>query len=192
MMLSLQSQYCAVWTSSTGDRLRFNSVARTEHVDLTLYVPWFVSLVDDEGAPTGHLAMIQAFKRGDRVQVFFRDGFIYNRGRLGAMVRNLGQERAIGPAFDRFVQEILHQMNVWAPLPIREDKSDPAPATHAGLDPLDHKIIEVVRQIEHEGRQATDTLVASRLPSNPRTDMSYHRVTISKRRNRMRDKGHKV
>jgi len=60
------------------------------------------------------------------------------------------------------------------------------------LDPLDRKITEVVYWLEDQGRKATDELVAKWLPPNPNTGESYHRVTISRRRNKMRDKGHQV
>lgn len=67
----------------------------------------------------------------------------------------------------------------------------PMPAVDM-LDPLDHKIIEVVCRLEDGGRKATDELVARRLPLNPKTDEPYHRVTINKRRCALRDKGYKV
>lgn len=60
------------------------------------------------------------------------------------------------------------------------------------LDAIDRKIIEVVEKLERAGLRATDELVASRLPPNPKTSISYHRVTVNKRRCRLRDKGYKV
>jgi len=74
------------------------------------------------------------------------------------------------------------------------DTAEPTSAEdRAGdLDPLDRKIIEAVRRIEDEGLNATDNLVAARLPLNPKTNASYHRVTINKRRCKLRDRGYKV
>jgi len=60
------------------------------------------------------------------------------------------------------------------------------------LDSLDRAIIKFVRQIEEEGLKATDERVAARSPLNPQTDESYHRVTINKRRCKLRDKGFEV
>ena len=60
------------------------------------------------------------------------------------------------------------------------------------LDAVDRKIIEVVAQLERSGVRATDELVATRLPRNPKTDLSYHRVSVNKRRCKLRDKGYKV
>lgn len=63
----------------------------------------------------------------------------------------------------------------------------------ADLDPLDRKIIEAVRQIEEQGLRATDELVAKRLPvMNPNASKPYHRVTINRRRCKLRDKCIKV
>lgn len=60
------------------------------------------------------------------------------------------------------------------------------------LDAVDRKIIEVVAQLERAGVRATDELVAARLPRNPKTDLSYHRVSVNKRRCKLRDKGYQV
>jgi hypothetical protein len=60
------------------------------------------------------------------------------------------------------------------------------------LDALDRSIITAVDQLHCAGLRPTDELVASRLPPNPRTDLSYHRVTVNKRRCRLRDKGYDV
>jgi len=65
-----------------------------------------------------------------------------------------------------------------------EDDSD--------LKPLDRAIIKVVRQIEDEGLKATDERVATRLSPNPQTNESYHRVTISRHRCKLRDRGFEV
>jgi hypothetical protein len=77
-------------------------------------------------------------------------------------------------------------------LPTENGAGDLHPVTDDTLDPLDRKIIQVVREIEDEGLRATDERVAKRLPLNPDTSESYHRVTINKRRNSMRDKYYKV
>ena len=60
------------------------------------------------------------------------------------------------------------------------------------LDAVDRKIIEVVEKLERSGLRPTDELVASRLPPNPQTDLSYHRVTVNKRRCKLREKGYNV
>jgi hypothetical protein len=60
------------------------------------------------------------------------------------------------------------------------------------LDAVDRKIIEVVAKLERAGLRPTDELVASNLPPNPHTDLSYHRVTVNKRRCKLRDKGYNV
>lgn len=75
----------------------------------------------------------------------------------------------------------------------KEGYFDLPPEEVADLDPLDRKIIEVVRQIEEQGLRATDDLVAKRLPvMNPNTSKPYHRVTINRRRCKLRDKCIKV
>jgi len=60
------------------------------------------------------------------------------------------------------------------------------------LDPIDREIIKIVPKIECGGRRATDELVAARLPPNPKTGESYHRVTVNRRRCKLRDRGFKV
>jgi len=77
-------------------------------------------------------------------------------------------------------------------LPVKSAAGVLASVADNTLDPLDRKIIEVVYCIEDEGLTATDELVAGRLPPNPRTGESYHRVTINRRRNKIRDKEHQV
>jgi hypothetical protein len=80
------------------------------------------------------------------------------------------------------------------PLPPRErgEVQDSVALDYDGLDAVDLKIIEVVQKLERAGLRATDELVASKLPPNPQTDLSYHRVTVNKRRCRLRDKGYNV
>jgi len=77
-------------------------------------------------------------------------------------------------------------------VPTENGAGDLHPVTDDTLDPLDRKIIQVVREIEDEGLRATDERVAKRLPLNPVTSEPYHRVTINRRRNSMRDKHYKV
>jgi len=84
-----------------------------------------------------------------------------------------------------------HQIQTRLP-PVKSASGVLASMAHNTLDPLDRKIIEVVYCIEDQGLTATDELVARRLPPNPNTGEPYHRVTISRRRNKMRDKGHQV
>jgi hypothetical protein len=72
------------------------------------------------------------------------------------------------------------------------DVTDSATLDDDRLDAVDRKIIEVVEKLERAGLRPTDELVASKLPPNPQTDLSYHRVTVNKRRCRLRDKGYNV
>lgn len=74
----------------------------------------------------------------------------------------------------------------------RNDVHDGVALDDDGLDAVDLKIIEVVANLERSGLRATDELVASKLPPNPQTDLSYHRVTVNKRRCRLRDRGYNV
>jgi hypothetical protein len=69
----------------------------------------------------------------------------------------------------------------------KEDLQDPEALDDDRLDAVDRKIIEVVQKLEQAGVRATDELVASRLPPNPQTDISYHRVTVNKRRCKLRE-----
>ena len=69
---------------------------------------------------------------------------------------------------------------------------DPAALNDDRLDAVDRKIIEVVQKLERAGLRPTDELVASNIPRNPKTDVSYHRVTVNKRRCRLRDIGYNV
>jgi hypothetical protein len=78
------------------------------------------------------------------------------------------------------------------PAPEYTDVADSGASDDAGLDAVDRKIIEVVEKLERAGLRATDELVASKLPPNPQTDLSYHRVTVNKRRCKLRDKGYNV
>ena len=73
-----------------------------------------------------------------------------------------------------------------------EDVEDPVALDDDRLDAVDRKIIEVVQKLERAGLRPTDELVASKLPRNPQTDVSYHRVTVNKRRCKLRDKGYNV
>jgi len=77
-------------------------------------------------------------------------------------------------------------------LPVKSAAGVLASVADNTLDPLDRKIIEVVYCIEDQGLTATDELVARRLPPNPDTGEPYHRLTINRRRNKMRDKGYQV
>ena len=72
------------------------------------------------------------------------------------------------------------------------DMTDSAALDDDRLDAVDRKIIEVVEKLERSGLRPTDELVASRLPPNPQTDLSYHRVTVNKRRCKLREKGYNV
>jgi hypothetical protein len=80
------------------------------------------------------------------------------------------------------------------PLPPMErgDVQDSVALDDDGLDPVDLKIIEIVGNLERAALRATDELVASKLPPNPQTDLSYHRVTVNKRTCRLRDRGYNV
>ncbi len=73
-----------------------------------------------------------------------------------------------------------------------EDVDDPVALADDRLDAVDRKIIEVVQKLERAGLRATDELVASKIPRSPRTDLSYHRVTVNRRRCKLRDKGYNV
>ena len=73
-----------------------------------------------------------------------------------------------------------------------EDVEDPVALDDDRLDAVDRKIIEVVQKLERAGLRPTDELVASNIPRNPKTDVSYHRVTVNKRRCKLRDKGYNV
>ena len=74
----------------------------------------------------------------------------------------------------------------------QEEVEDPVALDDDRLDAVDRKIIEVVQKLERAGLRPTDELVASKLPRNPKTDVSYHRVTVNKRRCKLRDKGYNV
>jgi hypothetical protein len=78
------------------------------------------------------------------------------------------------------------------PPPEYVDVEDSAALNDHTLDAVDRKIIEIVEKLERAGVRPTDELVANRLPPNPKTDLSYHRVTVNKRRCRLRDKGYNV
>jgi hypothetical protein len=78
------------------------------------------------------------------------------------------------------------------PVPEYTDVANSRALDDAGLDAVDRKIIEVVEKLERAGLRATDELVASKLPPNPQTELSYHRVTVNKRRCKLRDKGYNV
>ena len=69
---------------------------------------------------------------------------------------------------------------------------DPVAPDDDRLDAVDRKIIEIVQKLEQAGLRATDELVASKIPRSPRTDLSYHRVTVNRRRCKLRDKGYNV
>jgi len=76
--------------------------------------------------------------------------------------------------------------------PTQQEEEDPVALDDDRLDAVDRKIIEVVQNLERAGLRPTDELVASKLPRNPQTDVSYHRVTVNKRRCKLRDKGYSV
>jgi hypothetical protein len=73
-----------------------------------------------------------------------------------------------------------------------ENVEDPVALDDRTLDAVDRKIIEVVEKLERAGLRPTDELVASKIPRSPRTDLSYHRVTVNRRRCKLRDKGYNV
>lgn len=79
-----------------------------------------------------------------------------------------------------------------APATEHEDVDDPVAPDDDRLDAVDRKIIEVVQKLERAGLRATDELVASKIPRSSRTDLSYHRVTVNRRRCKLRDKGYNV
>jgi len=193
LMLRLKTRHGGdEWTLPSGARL---VIKERSHSDPTLPMKsWVVSIpIDVDGSNQRH-ATIQAFSLDEKsTQVIFQDSrsISQNQSSLGE-IQVLGLDKAIGPLFDQLCQELQRHMNDWAPPPTREDRADLSPMINDGLDPLDHKIIEVVRQIEDEGLKATDHLVALRLPLNPTTYEPYHRITINKRRNKMRDKGYRV
>jgi hypothetical protein len=60
------------------------------------------------------------------------------------------------------------------------------------LDAVDRNLIKVVERLERAGLRPTDELVASKMHPNPRTELSYNRVTINRRRGKLRDKGYNV
>jgi hypothetical protein len=98
------------------------------------------------------------------------------------------------------VEQAAHEPVVVAALPEKEPTpateyegvEDPVALDDDRLDAVDRKIIEVVQKLERAGLRPTDELVASKLPRNPKTDVSYHRVTVNKRRCRLRDIGYNV
>ena len=126
--------------------------------------------------------------------------------------------RATRRALERFCQEMdrvreelaipVPMVSQLAPGPVTSEglrpEAEPLPVAAAPgaagevaeadrtLDAVDRKIIEVVAQLERAGVRATDELVAARLPRNPKTDLSYHRVSVNKRRCKLRDKGYQV
>ena len=183
LMLRLQNQHGGEWILPSGGRLR---VEERPTPDPTIHSSWVISIpIDVDGSNRRH-ATIQAFRRGERSIVLLEDG---RRIASSGTSEVLGPDRVIGPLFGELCQEFQCQMNDWGSPPRGDDR---IPATKDGLDPLDRKIMAVVRRIDDEGLKATDELVACRLPLNPKTEQSYHRVTISRRRNRMRDNGIKV
>lgn len=60
------------------------------------------------------------------------------------------------------------------------------------LDAVDRNLIKVVERLERAGLRPTDELVASKMHPNPKTELSYNRVTINRRRGKLRDKGYNV
>jgi len=185
------------WALSSGERL---VIRARSYSDPTVMLSWVVTIPIDVEGSNKRCALIQAFSRDEHsAVVLFQDSRTIspNPTSLGD-IQVLGPDRAIGPPFDQLCQELQRHMNAWAPPPTepppstREARGAPFFTTGDGLDPLDHKIIEVVRQIENEGLKATDSLVALRLSLNPTTYEPYHRITINKRRNKMRDKGYRV
>ena len=80
----------------------------------------------------------------------------------------------------------------WPLLLVRLEEMGYRSDLESTLDPLDQRIIEVVNKLEKRGIKATDELVAARVPPNPRTDLSYTRITINRRRNKLRDLGYEV
>jgi hypothetical protein len=181
LMLHLQNGHGgSEWNLPSGGRLR---VEEGPSFDPTIHLSWVISIpIDVDGSNRRH-ATIQAFRRGERSIVLLEDG---QRIASSGASEILGRDRAIGPLFDELCQELRREMNRWYS---SARGSAPTPQADDGLDPLDRKIITVVRRIEDEGLRATDELVASRLSLNPKTNQSYHRITISRRRNRMRDNG---
>jgi len=98
------------------------------------------------------------------------------------------------------VEQAFHDRVVVAALPEKEpmpvakdvDVEDSVALDDQTLDAVDRKIIEVVQMLERAGLRATDELVASKIPRSSRTDLSYHRVTVNRRRCKLRDKGYNV
>jgi len=80
------------------------------------------------------------------------------------------------------------------PIPAKEagDEGSAPVDQDSGLDALDRKIIEVVEKLWRAGVRATDDVVALRLPPNPKTELPRSRVTVNRRRCRLRDRGYKV
>ena len=111
----------------------------------------------------------------DRTRLDFRDAISY--GLLSAT-----QYAPIGRAFEEFCQMVIGEAEL--PAQASEYVDD--------LDAIDRKIVEVVQEIEATGRIATDELVAKHLPLNPDKQEPYHRVTINRRRNKLRDRGYEV
>ena len=69
---------------------------------------------------------------------------------------------------------------------------DSVTANDDRLDAVDRNLIKVVERLERAGLRPTDELVASNMHPNPKTELSYNRVTINRRRCKLRDKGYNV
>jgi hypothetical protein len=74
----------------------------------------------------------------------------------------------------------------------QEDVEDPVAMDDDRLDAVDRNLIKVVERLERAGLRPTDELVASKMHANPQTELSYSRVTINRRRCKLRDKGYNV
>lgn len=106
------------------------------------------------------------------------------------LLREIGRLR---PESREAIEAVIDEKRTGLKVIIEKMSKEGTPTTALdALDSLDHKIIEVVHQIEDEGSIATDERVAMRSPLNPHTSKPYHRLTINRRRCALRDKGYEV
>jgi len=127
--------------------------------------------------------VIEAYEQPDgKTVVHFIDGYQPDAAWV--------EREPIGAAFAEFVEFVIAEIQQ-----IGTSKEESQDATEAGreengLSKIERKIIEIVAQLRDEDLIATDERVAARLPPNPKTEKSYHRVTVNGWRIKLREKGH--
>jgi len=186
LMDDLTGQYVKWWGNPNGVSLWIKEVEKKYSFCWAWGIVAYGPFVGDKRGKAIGVAGMEAEEVDGTTQIRFFDEYNPRKPMLEAP--------AIGPAFEEFCEMIVSEMRRWI-----EEHPEPA-RTEAGgeaaddrLDPVDRKIIEVVRQIESEGLRATDELVALRLPVlSPRTGEPYSRKTINTRRNKLRERGYEV